>query len=371
MNTASKKKNTSLSRREIAVSRKIKRGEVMRQALSGVKYKDAIRVFGHELIGPVPSSATNAFTVLANYFLNPQVFQGTRLAQFSSLYEKYVFRKLRIHFDSAMPSTATGQYTIAFDKDISDETPPASLIGLRQMMAFQNSGLSAIWDKSVLDVELSDPQDFYYTNTSQSLIGDERLVYQGQFYLMIASQLSNSLAGNFWIEYVIDLYDPQLESNIHVVKYEKVTASNPSTANHAALNLVLSAPTTQVVDQAVSIIQDANANYALKVGPGTYFLNMYGSGLASTANQYIVPDLHIENSANPFVGNGTINQLNQVTTIGSGTAYSSFDSFYSVVVPALATTAYIYFSYVSASAVTTSGGGSYVGINVVAAGGGS
>lgn len=343
----------------------------MRQALPGAKYKDAIRVYGHELIGPVPSTATGAFNVLANYFLNPQVFQGTRLAQFSSLYEKYVFRKLKIHFDSAMPSTATGQYTIAFDKDISDETPPASLIGLRQMMAFQNSGLSAIWDNSTLDVELSDPQDFYYTNTSQSLAGDERLVYQGQFYLMVASQLSLAMAGNFWIEYVIDLYDPQLESNIHIVKYEKVTASNPSSAQHAALDLVLAAPSSSTVDQAVTIIQDANGHYGFKVGPGTYFLNLYGSGLVSTANQYIVPDLHIENNANPFVGNGTINQLNQVTTIGSGTQASSFDSFYSVVVPALATTAYIFFSYVSTTSVTTSGGGSYVGVNVVAAGGGS
>jgi len=157
-------------------------------------------------------------TVLANILLSPTgtVFSGTRLTQFSNLYEKYVFRRFVLHFQPSQSTSASGSILIAFDRDVTDPTPPVSAYGIKQYMSMPGSAVTSMWAPCTSPVDLSDPQDFYYT--SQELnVGDIRLSMQGQIYMVVmdppaGTVTSTTTIGSLWIEYEIDLFDPQLET---------------------------------------------------------------------------------------------------------------------------------------------------------------
>jgi len=139
--------------------------------------------------------------------LNPLVFEDTRLKKYGELYEKFCFRKFVLHYTSADPSTATGQYIVAYDRDFADSTPSASDIGIREYFAMKGSVISNVYLSTSFRCPLEDPQDFYYTNDTGY---EGRLVYQGQLYMAAVS--GTTFHGSLWIEYEIELYDPAIES---------------------------------------------------------------------------------------------------------------------------------------------------------------
>jgi len=177
------------------------------------KFKEAICIKGQDLLSDLatPDTLTTG-TQLANIFINPSEFTGSRLKQFSGLYEKYVFSKLKLHYQPAVPTTTSGAIILSHDKDVADKTPSDGIEGARIYLAMMDSVCTSVWDPVTLSTKLADPQDFYYTQAVTGESGTERTVYQGQFYIACLENVPISTTlGCLWLEYEIYFFDPTNE----------------------------------------------------------------------------------------------------------------------------------------------------------------
>jgi len=173
------------------------------------KYPGSIGITGHEYLDAVSTTTATEGMNLLTIYLNPNEFANTRLQKYAELYDKYIFRRFTLHYTSADPSTATGQYIIAYDRDYADTTPSADSDGIREYFAMSGSQISNVYLSSSFKCPLGDPQDFFYTNNTGY---DGRLVFQGQLYMAAVS--GTTFHGSLWIEYECEFFDPQLDPAI-------------------------------------------------------------------------------------------------------------------------------------------------------------
>lgn len=171
-----------------------------------------LRLQGQDFLSNLqdPGDLTIAGTNVLNVRINPLNFVGTRLALFARLYDKYIFKRLRFHFQPGNSTLTDGALILAYDRDVSDDLPPQSPVGVREYLSMMGSKTTQVWKNLTLDCPLSDTQDFYYTDEHGSL-NDDRLVYQGRFLMAVMQSITNNLSGSVWIEYDIMLMDPHLE----------------------------------------------------------------------------------------------------------------------------------------------------------------
>jgi hypothetical protein len=173
-----------------------------------------VRVVGRQLMVSVNNTnGSNALfaTSLAtardpnSIDITPDAFNG-RLALQARTYNRYCFRKLRITYVSRVPTTQAGCFAVGYVSDA--DTLPASFAATTQMMpCLQASYITprAGWD--VID-------DMYSTRTWYTLMDNTsvttaRLTNQGSIVgYPDQPGAASTLMGYFWIDYMIDLYQP-------------------------------------------------------------------------------------------------------------------------------------------------------------------
>jgi hypothetical protein len=177
---------------------------------SSNRHPDAVRIQGQDFLTSINGTSEAAGANVYNEIINPLtgVFDNTRLSRFAELYEKFLFKDLRFHYEPVCPTTTAGGLIVAYDRDPSDATPAASDHGLHQYYAMMGARSGPVWDNITINCPLSDTQEFYYGNARG---GDERLFAQGQIYVSATSALPTAPLGMLWLEYDVILFDPQLE----------------------------------------------------------------------------------------------------------------------------------------------------------------
>lgn len=179
--------------------------------------RGSIRIHGQDWIGRLPvGGAPTPGQVLGEFYINPLEYPGTRLCLFAQLYDKFRFLKLKFKYVPYTGSAVPGSVILAYDRDISDPTPPANDSGVRQFLAMQDAMSGPIWQIMDMTCPLSHPEEGLFTNPVPG--GDDRLAYQGQVYVALLEPPAAgiSLAGDLFIEYDLELFDPQLETQVSV-----------------------------------------------------------------------------------------------------------------------------------------------------------
>jgi len=104
-----------------------------------------IRVKGREMLGSVSTSGAvtaGAFTqcnigATLGSLLTPPSFP--RLTSYTSIYEYYVFHRVKYTFQSLFPTTQVGVVMLAVDYDTSDIQPTTSLLMMRNISAVMSN----------------------------------------------------------------------------------------------------------------------------------------------------------------------------------------------------------------------------------------
>ena len=98
--------------------------------------RGSIRIHGSDWLGrlPIPGGAI-AGQAIGEFYINPLEYPGTRLALFAQLYDKFRFKRLTFKYVPYQGTAVPGAVVMAYDRDISDATPPANDVGVRQYMA--------------------------------------------------------------------------------------------------------------------------------------------------------------------------------------------------------------------------------------------
>ena len=135
---------------------------------------------------------------------------------FAQLYDKFRFKKLTFKYVPYQGTVVPGSIVLAYDRDISDATPPANDVGVRQYMAMMDAVAGPIWQPLSMTCPLSHPEEGLFTNAVPG--GDDRLAYQGQVYVALLEPPPAGvvLAGDLFVEYDLELFEPQLETNVSV-----------------------------------------------------------------------------------------------------------------------------------------------------------
>jgi hypothetical protein len=197
---------------------------------AGRKFENSIVVRGTEFLtavfnGPAPA-AGQAFI---NIPVSPAEFSGTRLELFARMYEKYLFTKMSFEYVPSVAYDKAGSIILAYDRDPSDATPPAGDPGIRTYTAWANTRITDVKQRAECVCPLLQPDTGYYVNDAPG--GDERLSYQGQFYVATCIPAEvNSVLGVLLFHYECHMWVPNLEvqAPIDFLSRQNVNGATPS-----------------------------------------------------------------------------------------------------------------------------------------------
>lgn len=176
------------------------RGDTAIQVLRGTEFLQAVTT---------PSTpSTDVGALLAVIAINPTAFLKTRIAQFAPLFQRYRFRKLNFIYEPIANATQSGQIIGFGDYDFDNQITTNSEDNVRQAAAHINQSISQIWEPRSFPFGVLDDFTTLFTNLNG---GENRLIYQGVFYLIAASFLGPDFGiGNIYIEYECEFSIQQL-----------------------------------------------------------------------------------------------------------------------------------------------------------------
>ena len=247
------------------------------------RFKDGVVVEGSDhLEYVVVPNTNNVGDVLNEVYINPSELGGTRLEKFSALYEKFLFEKLEFEYLPAVGSDKRGAIVLAYDRDISDPTPPPSEQGVRDFTSFEDAKDGNIWTPHRIRCPLLAPDAGYYTNPVAG--GDDRLAYQGQVYVATTVPIEQGTIGRLRVHYKCHFFVPQL-ANANLVAAGSSAYGGPYPVQAAGTDFIkqvktLSAPVWNGVQQWLPKL-DSNGKYYIDLASGLY--KMYSQIMETTS----------------------------------------------------------------------------------------
>jgi len=170
-----------------------------------------------------------------SYVVNPGM-AGTFpwLSSLANLYEKYKFRKLKIHYMPCCASTQIGQLCFAADWDVNDIDPDS----MEEMGAWQDHMTTNCWAPCSVDLfpTLNDRKPEHFTRPGTPYSLDFDLTNYDTCKLWVATTgVGAAVIGSFEIEYTIELFVHQLEHTESGSLYGPGTRTDAKPFGDAAL----------------------------------------------------------------------------------------------------------------------------------------
>lgn len=141
--------------------------------------------------------------------LNPALHQYFPwLAAIAGRYEKYRFKKLRVLYRPACPTTTPGRVILAVDHDAADAGPETK----QQMLSYFGAQVGAPWEEVALDLlkgVKDEPRFTRYKDLVSNL--DVKTYDLGVCYLAAEGQTGTAILGDILLDYEVELLIPQLE----------------------------------------------------------------------------------------------------------------------------------------------------------------
>lgn len=196
--------------------------QMVRPTIRSHRSKAIDIVTGTEYLGQISTGAEGASTgeILSTILINPRIFEETRLKQISSMYQRYRFTKAHIIYQADANATQSGSVIGFMDYDVDSlltGDDPANVSKAAAQFAQQPN---KIWQTQRYALGQVDSYTDLFINTTAGK--EDRLVYQGVWYLIAATELPpDSALGTIYIDYEVELSIPSLE-NIDQVFYQSL-----------------------------------------------------------------------------------------------------------------------------------------------------
>lgn len=166
---------------------------------------DGMKVVHREYIRDVVGSVAFVATSLSVNPGLPTLFPW--LSTIAGRFEKYYFRRLKFHFETTSPTSATGTNMFSFDYDASDEVPVSKAV----LMSFAGASRSAPWQDLTLDFKSVPNLRFVRTGAVPSST-DVKLYDVANLIIASQGQAGATAIGELYVEYEVELSKPTLES---------------------------------------------------------------------------------------------------------------------------------------------------------------
>lgn len=190
---------------------------------------------GTDLLGTIAigSSPASAGQILFTQQISPSLFVNTRLQQFSSLYQRYRFRRIHFVYEPVANATQSGQLLGFADFDVDNILTTNNPDNMNIGAAHQGQAITQIWDPKRFDMGQLFTFTDLYTEAGAEDASDPRLSIQGVFYVLAASAIGNNLPlGNIYVDYEIEFSIPFLSTS-RVVSDRNSAQTVAVTTTHA------------------------------------------------------------------------------------------------------------------------------------------
>jgi len=268
------------------------------EVLCGTEYLTAVTASG--------GSGNVAGDLLSVLAINPSAFTKTRIAQFAPLYQRYRFSKLRFIYEPIANATQSGQIIGFGDYDYDNQLATNSPDNVRQAAAHINEAISQIWEPRAFDFGILDDFTTLFTNLNG---GENRLIYQGVFYLIAASTLGPDLPlGNIYIEYECEFSIQQLQVNSVPDNVLSLVANTRSATFTALLTDLVPNSLNPNFTNNIPFLVDGDGFVTMNLPAGNYFF--FFQGFAAIFNYPVGGSVSVVAAAD-FTGSDS-----EITVIG-------------------------------------------------------
>lgn len=215
------------------------------------------------------------------------------LSRIATAYEKYKFKKFKVHYTPNTGTSANGNISMAIDFDVSDDAPTS----LVELMSFDGATQSQPFAKSVLSYPVKQLNSFVkhlFVAKQGSNSGEPRTSHMGKLFL--ATDTSALTPGFLSVSYEVNLMIPEGKKASDLL-YDRFSSTvdplilssrryvnSPSPA-YSPVNIINYAPYLSIVP----FTGNSDGRYSTKVLPAESVWNLAtvhvtGTGLGSLAN---------------------------------------------------------------------------------------
>lgn len=133
-------------------------GSIIRQqAPKLTRKKDGATLIGTDFLDPVEGLGVSDFGIGKSAMLSPAYFVGTFLGNLARSYEKYRWKRLRIHYVPKVSTATAGQVILTSSHSVSEPVlNPNSGTFLQRAMSQGNATMGPLWMENWIDISCGD-----------------------------------------------------------------------------------------------------------------------------------------------------------------------------------------------------------------------
>lgn len=169
----------------------------------------SVRVRTMDYVTALPSSAFNAGDVVLDAYLTPQdpLFQGTKFAEYGSMYERYKIHSAVLIYEPTVPATTTGALSgCVFDDPVVDVPNLGIGEGIRVVTSQMGGETWQVWNAGCFSAPKS--KDWLFLDPAG---GDVRWCVAGRIAIVASTAVAGGVTpGNLYLASDTEYYIPSL-----------------------------------------------------------------------------------------------------------------------------------------------------------------
>lgn len=233
--------------------------------------KNGAILTGNDFISSVEGSGDGGFTIGKSALLSPAYFLSTFLGNMARSFEKYRWKRLRIHYVPRVATTATGQVVLCSSHSVSLPCLQGeSGTFLQRAMAQGNASLGPLWMENYIDIKCGNEFLMVDPGTTPDL--DDAIAEELQVYVQ-SSAIGQ--VGYLYADYEIEFKDLTYQPHASVIPIPTGPGVRARLVDVAGINAINDDWNLSDVDGTLS---------AAVTGNGTIFRAVFDRSGSLTAN---------------------------------------------------------------------------------------
>nr|WPR18244.1 MAG: capsid protein [Crogonang virus 49] len=185
-------------------------GSIIRQKPPKLtRQRDGASLIGTDFLDPVEGLGVSDFGIGKSALLSPAYFIGTFLGNLARSYEKYRWKRLRIHYVPKVSTATGGQIILTSSKSVSEPVlNPGSGTFLQRAMSQGNATMGPLWMENWIDIDCG--EEWFLVDPATTTDPDDAVAEELQVFTQTTSA---GQVGYLYAEYEVEFMNTMFTSH--------------------------------------------------------------------------------------------------------------------------------------------------------------
>lgn len=163
---------------------------------------------GRDFLATVEANGVSTFGLGKSAMLSPAYFSTTMLGNLARSFERYRWKRLRIHYIPKVPTTVTGQVILCSNRSVTEPNlQPEAGNFLPKAMSQGNAVFSPLWTPTYIDIDCD--ADWHLVDPATSVDIDDAIHEELQVYTQVSvAQQVGYLVAEYDVEFKEPIFAP-------------------------------------------------------------------------------------------------------------------------------------------------------------------